>query len=70
MKTSTKNKFAGTSHQIKGAVKQTVGNATHDRRRESEGNAEKNAGKMQKKSGDFEKRLGEGNVPGLGMESW
>jgi uncharacterized protein YjbJ (UPF0337 family) len=58
MKDSTKNKFEGTSHQTKGAVKESIGNATHDRRREFEGNAEKNAGKMQKKAGDFEKVAG------------
>jgi len=58
MKDSMKNKFEGSTHQMKGAVKETIGHATHDRRREFEGSAEKNAGKEQKKNGDFEKTAG------------
>jgi uncharacterized protein YjbJ (UPF0337 family) len=55
MKDSVKDKVEGTAHQLKGAVKEEVGHATHDPALESEGTDEKVAGKIQKKVGDVEK---------------
>jgi uncharacterized protein YjbJ (UPF0337 family) len=55
MKDSTKDKVEGTSHEVKGAVKEKVGHATHNPALEEEGNDEKIAGKVQKKVGDVEK---------------
>jgi uncharacterized protein YjbJ (UPF0337 family) len=58
MKDSTKDKVEGAAHELKGAVKETLGHATNDRRLEVKGKAEKVAGKVQKKVGDVEKVLG------------
>lgn len=58
MKDSTKDKTEGMGHEMKGSMKKAVGSGSHDRRLESEGHAEKQAGQMQKKAGDFEKAAG------------
>jgi uncharacterized protein YjbJ (UPF0337 family) len=55
MKDSTKDKVKGAVHELKGAVKEKVGRATHDPKLENEGTDEKVAGKIQKKVGDVEK---------------
>lgn len=55
MKDSTKDKVQGAAHEVKGAVKEKVGHATHDPNLAAEGNDEKVAGKVQKKVGDIEK---------------
>jgi uncharacterized protein YjbJ (UPF0337 family) len=42
-----KDRIKGTVHEAKGAIKQGVGKATGDKKLETEGSAEKNAGKVQ-----------------------
>lgn len=42
------NRTEGTGHQIKGAVKEQVGKATHDRSQQVAGNVEKHAGKAER----------------------
>ena len=46
MKNSTKDKFKGSFHEVKGTIKEQVGKATNDRALKSEGKAEKNAGRF------------------------
>jgi uncharacterized protein YjbJ (UPF0337 family) len=55
MKDSTKDKAEGAAHELKGAVKETVGKATNKPDLEAQGTDEKVAGKVQKKVGDVEK---------------
>jgi len=55
MKPSTKNKIAGTVHEVKGKVKQKVGKLTNDAGLQGEGIGEMIAGKIQKKIGQMEK---------------
>jgi len=55
MKNSTHDKVQGKLHEVKGAVKEKVGQATNNPNLENEGNAEKIGGKVQKKVGDIEK---------------
>jgi uncharacterized protein YjbJ (UPF0337 family) len=55
MKDSTKDKVEGKAHEVKGAVKETVGRATNDPDLEAEGTGEKVGGKVQKKIGDIKK---------------
>lgn len=55
MKDSTKDKIAGTAHEVKGAVKEKIGHATNNPDLKDEGKGEKVAGKVQKKVGDVEK---------------
>jgi uncharacterized protein YjbJ (UPF0337 family) len=57
MKDSIKDKVEGTTHELKGTVKEKLGHVTNDPRLESKGKAEKVAGKIQKKVGDVEKVL-------------
>jgi len=42
-----KDRIEGTAHQVKGAVKETIGKVTGDTKTEAEGTAEKAAGKAQ-----------------------
>lgn len=42
-----KDRIAGAAHQAKGAMKDTAGKITGDKRTEAEGKAEKAAGKVQ-----------------------
>jgi uncharacterized protein YjbJ (UPF0337 family) len=49
--TIDKDRIAGGAHQIKGAVKETVGKVTGDAKTQAEGAAEKAAGKVQKAIG-------------------
>ncbi len=55
MKPSTKDKIAGTVHEVKGKVKQKVGKLTNDPGLQGEGIGEMIAGKIQKKIGQMEK---------------
>jgi len=55
MKDSTKDKVQGGAHELKGAVKEKVGEATNNPDLEAEGQGEKIGGKVQKKVGDVEK---------------
>ena len=55
MEDSTKDKVEGAAHEVKGAVKEKVGQVTNNPNLEDEGAAEKIAGKVQKKVGDVEK---------------
>lgn len=58
MKPSTKDKTAGTLHEVKGGLKEKAGRAANNPRMEDEGRDEKNAGKVQKVVGKIEKALG------------
>ena len=51
MKPSTKDEIAGKVHEVKGKIKQKVGQLTNNPRLEGEGLGEKIAGKVQKKIG-------------------
>ena len=58
MKRSIKDETRGTFHEVKGSLKQKVGQATNNRGMEARGASEKIAGKGQKKVGQVEKVLG------------
>jgi uncharacterized protein YjbJ (UPF0337 family) len=58
MPDSTKDQVEGKLHELKGAVKQAVGQATDNPDLETEGQAEKTGGTIQKKVGQIEKVLG------------
>ena len=55
MKSSTKDQLQGKAHEIKGAVKEKVGQVTNRPDVEETGQDEKVAGKIQKKVGQIEK---------------
>jgi len=55
VKASTKNKIAGSAHEVRGKVKEEVGELTNNPRLEGEGIGEKIAGKIQKKIGQLQK---------------
>jgi uncharacterized protein YjbJ (UPF0337 family) len=59
MKPSTENEIAGKVHEVKGAIKEKVGQLTNDPDLEGEGTGEKIGGKVQKKIGQVQKVLGE-----------
>jgi uncharacterized protein YjbJ (UPF0337 family) len=59
MKPSTENEIAGKVHEVKGAIKEKVGQLTNDPDLEDEGTGEKIGGKVQKKIGQVQKVLGE-----------
>ena len=46
-----KDRVHGAAHEVKGAVKQTVGKVTGDKQTEIEGAVEKNVGKAQSQIG-------------------
>jgi uncharacterized protein YjbJ (UPF0337 family) len=58
MKPSTEDEIAGKVHEVKGSIKEKVGELTNDPDLEGEGIGEKIAGKVQKKIGQVEKALG------------
>jgi uncharacterized protein YjbJ (UPF0337 family) len=58
MKPSTEDQTTGTVHQVKGAVKQKIGELAKDPVLEAEGQDEKNAGKVQTWIGKVEKAVG------------
>ena len=55
MKPSTKDQVQGKIHELKGKLKQTVGQATNNPNLADQGQAEKLAGKVQKKVGQIKK---------------
>jgi uncharacterized protein YjbJ (UPF0337 family) len=55
MKPSTEDQIAGKVHEVKGTIKQKVGQLTNNPDLEGEGIGEKIAGKVQKKIGQVEK---------------
>ena len=55
MDNSTKDRVEGKFHEVKGKVKEKVGQVTNDPNLESEGQDEKLAGKVQKRIGNVEK---------------
>jgi uncharacterized protein YjbJ (UPF0337 family) len=55
MNPSTENKIAGKIHEVKGSIKEKVGQLTNDPDFEGEGIGESVAGKVQKKIGQLEK---------------
>jgi uncharacterized protein YjbJ (UPF0337 family) len=55
MMPSTENQIAGKVHEVKGTIKQKVGQLTNNPDLEGEGIGEKIAGKVQKKIGQVEK---------------
>jgi len=55
MKSSTENQAAGKIHQVKGAIKEKVGQVTNDPNLEGEGAGEKVAGKIQNAVGHVQK---------------
>ena len=57
MKDSTKDKVQGTTHEVKGGVKEKIGHATNNPDLEQEGKEEKAGGKFQKKVGEVEEVL-------------
>jgi uncharacterized protein YjbJ (UPF0337 family) len=59
MKPSTKDEIAGKLHEVKGKIKEELGDATTDPNLEVSGNVEKNAGKIQSWMGRAEKAVGE-----------
>ena len=58
MKSSMKDKVAGTFHEAKGAVKEMAGELTDNPKLEAKGKTEKIAGKVQEKIGQVKKVLG------------
>ena len=58
MKPSTENEIAGKVHEVKGKIKEKVGQLTNDPDLEAEGIGEKIGGKVQKKISQVKKVLG------------
>jgi uncharacterized protein YjbJ (UPF0337 family) len=58
MNPSTENEIAGKVHEVKGKIKETVGQLTNDPALEAEGIGEKIGGKVQRKIGQVKKVLG------------
>jgi uncharacterized protein YjbJ (UPF0337 family) len=58
MKQSTEDKARGKVHEVKGKIKEKVGQLTNNPDLEAEGQGEKIGGKVQKKIGQVEKVLG------------
>jgi uncharacterized protein YjbJ (UPF0337 family) len=59
MKPSTDDKATGKIHEIKGTIKQKVGEVTDNPELEADGQAEKNGGKVQNFIGKVEHLVGE-----------
>ena len=59
MKPSTDDKTTGKIHEVKGTIKENVGELTKNPDLEADGRAEKNAGKVQNWVGKVEKAVGE-----------
>lgn len=57
MRPSTNNEIAGKVHEMKGKIKQKVGQLTNDPRLEAEGVVENIGGKVQKKIGQVQKAV-------------
>ncbi len=59
MKPSTDDKTTGKIHQVKGTIKEKVGELTNTPDLEADGRAEENAGKVQNWIGKVEKGVGQ-----------
>ena len=59
MKPSTEDRTKGKLHEVKGTVKEKVGQVTNTPDLEAEGKAEHNCGKVQEKVGQIKKVLGQ-----------
>jgi uncharacterized protein YjbJ (UPF0337 family) len=59
MKPSTDDQTTGKIHEVKGTIKEKVGELTNNTDLESDGRAEKNAGKVQNWIGKVEKSVGQ-----------
>jgi uncharacterized protein YjbJ (UPF0337 family) len=57
MKPSTENEIAGKVHEVKGTIKEKVGQLTNDPDLEGEGVVENITGKVQKNIGSVEKAV-------------
>ena len=57
MKSSSRDSVEGKFHEIKGTVKEKVGQLTNNRSLQARGKVEKAAGKVQKKIGQVRKAL-------------
>ena len=55
MKRSTEDQTKGAAHEVKGKIKEKVGQLTNNSKLEGEGIGEEIAGKIQKKIGQLEK---------------
>jgi len=58
MKSSTTDKIQGKAKQAAGAIKEKVGEVTHDPEMTNRGTAEKVGGKIQQKTGEVKKVFG------------
>jgi uncharacterized protein YjbJ (UPF0337 family) len=58
MKSSTRDQAEGKLHEVKGKIKETVGELINDPYLEVEGNAETKEGKVQEKVGQIKKVMG------------
>lgn len=58
MKSSTKDNAEGKMHQVKGKIKETVGNIVGNRDLEAEGKVEKLGGKVQENLGKVKEIVG------------
>jgi uncharacterized protein YjbJ (UPF0337 family) len=58
MKPSTQDQAEGTFHEVKGKIKEKVGEVTNNPNLTDEGTAEKTSGKVQNEVGQVEKVLG------------
>lgn len=58
MKSSIRDKSEGMLHQVKGKIKELVGNVVNDKPLKTEGKAENLAGRVQEKRGDIKKVAG------------
>jgi len=58
MKMSTKDKAKGNLHELKGKVKEKIGQVTNDPKLKAKGHGEKLSGKLQKKMARVEKIIG------------
>jgi uncharacterized protein YjbJ (UPF0337 family) len=59
MKLSTDDRATGKIHEVKGAIRQRVGELANDPNLEADGKTEKIAGKVQNIVGKIEKAIGE-----------
>ncbi len=57
MNSSTKNEIKGKFHEVKGTIKEQLGQVTNNPDLENEGKAEHIAGKIEKKVGQIKKVL-------------
>jgi uncharacterized protein YjbJ (UPF0337 family) len=57
------NRAKGAKHEVKGAIKDLVGNVTGNYSKELAGNVEKNHGKVQRKAGEASDEIREAAKP-------